>query len=137
MSFCVLDCSATKAWCPADEATPKSNALLREVGQHGAVVPTLWYWEVANVLTLAVRRGRITVGDYSALQAMLEALQIQHDPAANHRAWTMAAQLAPQHDLSVYDAAYLDLALLRSLPLATTHKALTKAARTAGVALAL
>jgi predicted nucleic acid-binding protein len=49
----------------------------------------------------------------------------------------MAAQLAPQHDLSVYDAAYLDLALLRSLPLATTHKALTKAARTAGVALAL
>ena len=55
----VLDCSATLAWAYDDETTDPIRAVWERIGDSGAVVPTLWRLEVANSLTVAVRRKRI------------------------------------------------------------------------------
>ena len=65
MSALVLDCSLAIAWCFEDEASAAADAILERVRDDGALVPALWVWEVANVLTLAARRGRIGGGDGS------------------------------------------------------------------------
>lgn len=125
------------AWCFSDEQTAQTRALIVDVANNGAVVPGLWHWETANVLAQAVRRGRIKAADAATLQSMLAALPIATDALSTQRAWAETFQLAAMHNLSVYDAAYLDLAILRALPLATTDKALMQAAKSAGVALVL
>jgi predicted nucleic acid-binding protein len=66
VSVFVLDCSLAMAWCFEDDASAAADAILERVRDDGALVRALWVWEVANVLTLAARRGRIAgavVGD--------------------------------------------------------------------------
>ena len=56
----VLDCSAVLAWVHGDECTPEIEAVFGRVVEEGAVVPNLWHLEVANALTVAVRRKRVS-----------------------------------------------------------------------------
>jgi len=59
------------------------------------------------------------------------------DPDTPGRALTYAWPLAAQHGLTTYDAAYLELAIRRGLPLATLDVSLARAARAEGVTLAV
>ncbi len=59
MSACVLDASFTFQWLFRDEASPEGYATLAVIGSDGAVVPALWFVEIANVLGIAERRGRM------------------------------------------------------------------------------
>ena len=72
MNRFVLDCSVAMAWCFGDEADAYSDRVLEELEQGTALVPCLWSLEVANVLLVAERRGRLLrrVRDlgYSSLQ---------------------------------------------------------------------
>lgn len=136
MSFCVLDASCAFPWVFIDEATPEADALLDQIGQVGAVVPALWHIEIANGLGMALRRGRLTPERTLAAIDLLSALPLEVDGAAPSRALGAVLDLMGVHGLTAYDAVYLDLALRRSLPLATQDNALQAAARRAGVALA-
>ena len=132
MAF-VLDCSVTMAWVFPDEATEATNQLRDSLVEGRAFVPSLWPVEVGNVLLVATRRNRIRVDDWQEIRASLEALPIEIDPVTTSRAWGASLELARTHQLSVYDAMYLELAMRLQLPLATLDRALHGAARTAGV----
>lgn len=132
MAF-VLDCSVTMAWVFPDEATEATDQLRDSLVESRAFVPSLWPVEVGNVLLVATRRNRIHVDDWREIRASLEALPIEIDPVTTSRAWGSSLELARTHQLSVYDAMYLELAMRLQLPLATLDRALHRAARTVGV----
>ncbi len=138
MSEFVLDCSAALAWVFGDEATAESERLLDDLTNGArAWVPSLWHLELANVMLGAVRRKRIDQAGVEGFLTQLGAYDIRVDGETVPRAWTKTLDLAQQHGLSAYDAAYLELALRRGLPLASTDSALVAAARAAGVGLLL
>jgi len=129
----VLDNSVALAWCFKDEQTDALMALLDRLTEQGAVVPQLWPLEALNGLLTAERRGRIGGRDRQRLTGFLQDLPIAIDDETARRVWATTAQLAEQHRLTAYDAAYLELALRLNLPLATGDKALRTAAHSAGV----
>lgn len=129
----VLDCSMTMAWILPDESTPGTVRLRDSLVERTAVVPGLWPVEVANVLLVATRHGRIEEGMWSALVEQIGCLPLETDSETGTRALTDALRLAREHGLTVYDAVYLELALRRRLPLATLDGDLTAAARRKGV----
>jgi len=134
----VLDCSATLPWIFGDEATPASDRLLDDLTAGAqAWVPDLWHLELGNILLGAQRRGRIDQAGVEAFLARLGLYAIEVDPQTRERAWSKTIDLALLHQLSSYDAAYLELAMRRNLPLATLDNALIRAARTTGVRLRL
>ncbi len=134
MSF-VLDNSVALAWCFEDEQTPELLALLDRVTEAGAVAPMLWPLEAQNGLLMAERRKRLDAAKRAELSRLLRDLPITLDLETAQQAWTDAADFAARFGLSVYDASYLELALRRGLPLATTDRALRSAAAASGVAL--
>jgi predicted nucleic acid-binding protein len=124
----VLDCSITLAWVYADETTAPVRQVFDLVSQGVAWVPSLWRLEVANVLEMSTRRGRHDAAFRNATLADLTHLPIQVDGETDIRAWTETLDLAERHRLTMYDAAYLELAQRRSFPLATLDRDLRRAA---------
>ena len=129
----VLDCSVTTAWVFSDEANANTDALRESLIDDLAVVPVLWSIEVANVLLVATRRGRIKTPDWQRIRSDLEALPIHVDLETHGRALQTALPLAHRLQLSVYDAVYLELAQRLKLPLATLDQKLAEACRKANV----
>jgi predicted nucleic acid-binding protein len=124
----VIDASLTMAWYFDDESTPATDELLDRVARAGAVVPALWRLEVANAFQSAIRRQRIEVVYRDASLSELMMLPITIDPDTNSYAWSTTLRLAERFSLTPYDAAYLELAQRRSLPLATLDRDLHTAA---------
>jgi predicted nucleic acid-binding protein len=119
-----------------DEASPAADALLdRLVQGERAWVPALWHLELGNVLLGAKRRGRIDQAGIEGFLSRLVVYDIAVDDQTMERAWQKTLDLALQHSLSTYDAAYLELALRRGLPLASLDRELIAAARACGVTL--
>jgi predicted nucleic acid-binding protein len=135
----VLDASLAVAWCFEDETTTYTEAVFDKLtGGAEARVPPLWPYEVANSLAVAERRRRTTPAKVAAFLGRLLKLPISLDPTANSqigRAFDQVLGLARQYSLSVYDAAYLELATRLGLPLASLDRGLRKAAEAAGVEL--
>jgi predicted nucleic acid-binding protein len=129
----VLDSSATLAWIYSDEMTDAIRAVFDQVADAGAVVPALWRLEVANSLTVAVRRSRIDAEFRRAALADLALLDITTDLHTDSRAWAETLQLADRYRLTLYDAAYLEVAQRRKLSLATLDQELLIAAQAAGI----
>ncbi|MGH8020964.1 MAG: type II toxin-antitoxin system VapC family toxin [Opitutaceae bacterium] len=129
----VLDCSATVPWVFSDEATPGTDALLDTLSSDGkAWVPALWHLELANVLIGAQRRRRIDQAGIEKFLATLSVYDIEVDGDTITMAWSKSMGLAEKFSLSVYDAAYLELALRRGLPLASLDASLRAALKQAG-----
>jgi predicted nucleic acid-binding protein len=131
MAF-VLDASITGCWAFQDEDHPDANAAFDRVRVEEAVVPSLWWFEVRNILIVNERRQRITESDTAGFLLNLSRLRIRVDGAPQESA---VLRLARTHRLSVYDAAYLELAQREGLPLATLDADLRRAAVGEGVAL--
>jgi len=129
----VLDSSVTLAWIYSGETTDAIRQVFDAVADSGAVVPALWRLEVANSLTIAVRRRRIDEELRRAALADLILLDITIDPDTDIHAWGATLRLADRFRLTVYDAAYLELAQRRTLPLATLDEEL----RVSGTALGI
>ena len=132
MAF-VLDCSFALAWVFPDEATEATARLRDSLIDDRAYVPSLWPVEVGSVLLAATRRGRIDMEEWSMICANPEALPIEIDPISPSRAWGAALDLAHRHDLSAYDAMYLELAVRLQIPLATLDRKLRTAGQAAGI----
>lgn len=138
MAIFILDASVTLAWFFEDEKTDWSEELLERLRQGDrTVVPAHWAAEVANGLLMATRKDRIPPEQPQLLWDELARLPIDPEPAlmvAPVRGKDVLA-LAEKHGLTVYGAAYLELALRYQWPLATLDGALRKAAQAEGVAL--
>lgn len=137
MNRFVLDCSYALAWAFPSEWTTEREAVhanLERV-ESEALVPPLWFYEVANVLLVAERRGRLTHAQCAKFSASLMALRIVISDAILAQTFSSVATLAREHKLSAYDAAYLGLAISENLPLATLDDSLRKAARKCAVPL--
>jgi predicted nucleic acid-binding protein len=130
----VIDASVTAAWAFGDEDHPRAVAALEALAGEDGLVPALWWFEVRNVLIVGERRGRIAPGDSERFLRTLGRLPIRVD-ASPEDASVLA--LARAHRLSVYDAAYLELAVREWAPLFTLDAALETAARAAGAPMPL
>jgi predicted nucleic acid-binding protein len=131
----VLDNTVTMAWCFTEEATDFTEALLGRLSNltDNAIVPALWLYEVVNVIELAVRKGRIMEEKALAFLESLADLPIEIENPTRTQMFVSVRALVGQHKLTAYDASYLELAIRHRLPIASSDKALTNAARSAGV----
>jgi predicted nucleic acid-binding protein len=129
----VLDASLTLSWYFEDERTPAADTVLDRVVDQGAIVPALWKLEVANGFAIAIRRKRIDVSFRDSAISQLGTMPIAADVGTDTYAWTTTLHLADRFGLTPYDAAYLELAQRRKLPLATLDRALRTAAQAVGV----
>lgn len=125
----VLDCSITMAWCFEDESTDYTDAILDSLEKRIAIVPTIWPLEVANVLLISKKNKRISEVQAANFIDALSTLPIVIDPSTSARAMHSIFVLAGQSDLTIYDAAYLELAIREEIPLLTLDKGLIKAAK--------
>jgi predicted nucleic acid-binding protein len=133
LSAPVIDASLALTWCFEDEASPETDRLLDRVRDEGAIVPALWRLELSNLLLQAEKRGRISAHNIEQRLNLIAELPIIVDPETNARAWRDILDLARKEGLTTYDAAYLELALRRRVPLLTLNSELTDAAKRQGV----
>jgi predicted nucleic acid-binding protein len=125
----------TMAWCFPDEATPHTEAVFNILQEdHEIFVPTLWPYEVANVLLGAVRKQRISSAKARDFMDDLESFTIKIDDGTA-KVWESIYGIAEQHRLTSYDAAYLELAMRKRLPLASLDEDLSQAALSVGLRL--
>jgi len=131
----VLDGSVTMVWGFEDEEDAYAAALLDKMPDLQAHVPSLWPLEVANALIVGERRGRMTPADAARFLSILGTFPIAVDDETAARAWTDTLHLARAHQISAYDASYLELAIRHGLPLASLDGKLKAAATAVGVTL--
>ena len=121
----VIDASVAACWVFDDEDHPVAAYALEHVAMDEAIAPSLWWFEVRNTLVVNERRGRLTEADTSVFLRALSRLHVTIDQTPEEATVLL---LARRHRLTVYDAAYLELAARRNLPLATLDRALREAA---------
>ncbi len=130
----VIDASISLAWSLDDETDSRADEALTIVEQSGALVPTLWTYEIANSLTHFVRRSRLDAVRAQTILSALSKLSIVAVPPEAADWYVETNALAMKHGLSMYDAAYLHLAVAARVRLATADKKLGVAATAEGVA---
>ena len=129
----VIDASVALAWCFPDEASEYADGVLVALDGRTAIVPAIWQVEVANALLVGERRKRIRQPEVRRFVELLKGLSILEDGQPFADTMSNILPLAREHDLSTYDAAYLDVAVHHGAPLATLDGALQKAGRAAGI----
>lgn len=132
MTGLVLDNSVVLSWCLADEDDALASRAMKLAIDHGAIVPGIWWYELRNALVVNERRGRIDAEGVRATLADLGEMRIALDSDHDDR---IVLDLAQRHDLSVYDAAYLEVAMRRGLPIASLDLRLRRAAAASRIAL--
>ena len=131
----VVDSSAAGAWVLPDEVNDAAQALYLQAIEPGAAfhVPLLWSWEMGNMLVMGVKRDRISAEQLEQGLGLLANLQVQVDvPLSAHRQ-AQIARLALAHELTFYDATYLELVLRLNGQLASQDKKLIAAAKSCGI----
>lgn len=124
----VLDCSLTMTWLFEDEQTDFSINILEKLKTHKAIVPTIWALEVANVVLLSKEKKRISATKAVSFMDALSLLPIYFDDSTSTRAMHSVFTLAENLQLTIYDAAYLELAMREKIPLYSLDQDLIKAA---------
>jgi predicted nucleic acid-binding protein len=133
----VIDGSVAVSWFLNDEHSPYAQEVRGRIPDAELVcVPNHWMLEVVNALLVAERRKRIAAAAVSHAAAILRQMPIRSDPETHDQAGGQTLELARQHSLSIYDAAYLELALRLGAALASLDKPLMAAAVKRGVPLA-
>lgn len=132
----VADASVAIGWVHPGQATIHSAAMLEAIAEGATLeVPALWPLEVANALLVLRRRRKLTEDERQAALGWLRGLPLRVDHEMASLAFSRLSEIATAHQLSVYDAAYLELAQRRRLVLGCKDDPLRKAARRAGVTL--
>jgi predicted nucleic acid-binding protein len=129
----VIDASVALAWCFPDEGSGYAEAVLVALEGHSILVPSLWPIEITNALLVAERRKRVKEPEVHRFVELLAGLRVVIASQSVTESVSNILPLAREYGLSAYDAAYLDLALRHSAPLATLDHSLQKAGRKAGI----
>jgi predicted nucleic acid-binding protein len=132
----VADASVAIGWVHPAQATTETAAMLDAIAEGATLeVPALWSLEVANALIVLVRRRKLSDEERHSALRWLRGLRLRIDHEAASLAWSRLSELAATHQLTVYDAAYLELAERRQLVLGCKDGRLRRAARHARVTL--
>lgn len=129
----VIDNSVVMSWCFQDETNKYADDVLGFLEEGIAYVPAIWPLEVSNVLLVAERRKRLSQADSSRFISLLNELPIIVDQESPERMLSEILALAREYKLSSYDASYLDLAMRKGLPVATTDMNIIAAAKRSNV----
>ena len=129
----VLDTSVALAWHFEDEVSVYAERVLDKLANDSALAPALWPLEVANGLTMALRRGKITEARLVRAIELSRNLNLTLVDVPPETAFGPVLDLAREHRLTVYDAAYLELAMREGLALATQDADLIAAAKRVGL----
>lgn len=129
----VIDASVIVAWLLPDESSGYAEEVTREMALQAPAAPAIWPLEVANALVVAHRRGRIDEADRDINMRLALELPVTSDEVDLNKTVSDAIPLAQMHRLALYDAMYLELAIRKSIPLATVDVALRTAARNASI----
>ncbi len=125
----VADASIAVAWVHPAQETPQTRLLLQSVHDGAPIeVPAIWPLEISNALLVLVRRKKLLNTERQIALAALQTLAVKLDYEMSMLAFTKLSVIAEKHQLSVYDAAYFELAQRRKLPLACRDGALRQAA---------
>lgn len=127
-----MDASVVGCWSLPDEDDPEGDRLLAAASRGTLAVPFHFPAEIGNLVLTAERRRRITPEQARAARQAMATLSFDIDPGDFNTVWG-AYPLSVRHDLTLYDALYLELALRLNLPLATFDAALRRAAEAEGV----
>ncbi|NBC34467.1 MAG: PIN domain-containing protein [Alphaproteobacteria bacterium] len=126
----VLDGSIAASWCLPDEFSEISDRVLERARIDRCFVPSLFWFEIRNVLVINERRGRISRWQSQDGLHRISRLFLIVDWIPEEQA---VLSIARRHRLTVYDAAYLELALRQGALLATLDRRMAAVARTEGV----
>ena len=129
MAFAV-DNSVVVAWFVESQANAYTRRARQRAEREELLAPQLWPVEFASVLRGLERRRLLTSHNVDRVAAGAMALEIALDPAAPLRE---LITLSRRFSISCYDAAYLEVAVRRGVPLATRDSAFARAARAAGM----
>jgi predicted nucleic acid-binding protein len=136
MQAFVADASVAIGWVHPAQATRQTAAMLQAIADGATLeVPALWPLEVANALIVLVRRRKLAEDERQAGLGWLRGLRLRLDHDMTTLAFSRLSELATEYQLSVYDAAYLELAQRRTLALGCKDGPLRTAAKQAGVTL--
>jgi predicted nucleic acid-binding protein len=133
MAF-VLDASVTIPWAFATP-NPYAAHVLELLAEDEALVPSIWPWEVANGILGGERRGLLDAAHSARFLSLLRELDITVEMTGTEGIISVVLESARAHNLSSYDAAYLELAMREGIALATADDALRAAALGVGVPL--
>ncbi len=126
----ILDNSVVSGWYLASQASDYTRFIAKRLQDDRALVPAIWELEFTNVLRSACIRGRLNAEQAQGIVVQIGTLPIDVDRMPVLRSEVLA--LALRFSLSSYDAAYLELALRKQLPLATQDEDLRAAAIASG-----
>lgn len=133
MGSCVLDASAILASVIPDERTDVSDRLLLRLADETAIVPAVWWLEIANALFRVERQKRIPSGERPNIINDLRTLRVAYDDQTAERAWNEILPVAERFAISAYDASYLELAARLKLPLITRDRRMAEVATALGL----
>jgi predicted nucleic acid-binding protein len=133
LSQVVVDASIALAWCFPDETSDYADAVLVSLEGKTLLVPSIWSLEIANAVLVGERRKRLGRLEIKQFTSLLENLSIVQDVRPVASLVNDVLPMARTHSLSAYDAAYLELSVRGSAPLATLDEKLHKAAKRIGV----
>jgi predicted nucleic acid-binding protein len=129
----VVDCSVTTGWVLISQSDDYTDAVRDQMATTRVFVPGIWLYEAANVLLQAEKRKIITREDSTEFFQIVKNLPLEI-VQKNDGEWSeLLLWLAKTHQMTVYDTAYLYLAMDRGYPLATRDKKMVSAAQMAGV----
>ena len=130
----VLDSSMTMAWLFRDESSSYTYSIRRSLKRYQAVVTMLWPYEVANVIYIGWKRQRCTSADIATWLRILSTFPIEVQPIQVKSLMSELVNMAMRHQLTVYDASYLELAWRTGLPIASLDNRINEEAMKLGIA---
>lgn len=133
MKLFVLDCSVAMAWCFEDESNMHSDKILKSLKDTKAIVPMLWPLEIMNVLHIAERKKRISLEQSEIFIDFLNNLPIERELILSEKINKRILEISRKYAITAYDAAYLEIAIRKHVPLASFDKNLCNAAKLAHV----
>lgn len=133
----VVDASMAIAWIHPAQSTSETERWATLVADGATLhVPSLWPMEVANALLHLRRRKKLTEAEVDAALGLLRMLPIEIEHLDSASIFSSALETAKSEGLTLYDAAYLELAARRDVPLACKDAALRAAAMRRGIVVA-
>lgn len=135
MTGVVVDASVALAWCFPDEGSDYADQVLVALDGISILVPAIWSLEVANAILIGQRNKRLHQREIQRFSTLLQNLSVVLDAPSAEENLINVLPLAREYGLSAYDAAYLEISLRHSAPLATLDRKLRKAAQRAGAKL--